>query len=286
MQSSLSTSETNVEIKKSKSTKTKTKKTKTELSNVETPIEETNFSENVETQQSVETSIEQQVEQQVEQQQVEQQQVETEELNDILNVDSEEVNNYAQIEEYILTLDKIIESYTYLNNVSLKDLPMTKDTHIQIINKYKKIIKLNTVLVTDTTDYMSKENVISLKHKDAKQNKPKKVINKENMAINKLLPTYPEVLKFLKLEDGTNVSRALLIQKINNFVREEKLANNPDIYVEGNNQYFNLIGDLKIFFDFIKTKMIERQDLQDESSFPTKISYREIMKYLKYCFVI
>ena len=133
---------------------------------------------------------------------------------------------------------------------------------------------------------MLKENLVSLKYKDSKQNKPKKVVNKENLAINKLMTTYPEVLTFLKLEDGVQVSRALLIQSINSFVKKEKTENNPDIYVKGDNRCFNLIGELKVLFDFIKLRMIERGDLQNESEFPTNISYRQIMKYLKYCFPV
>jgi hypothetical protein len=139
-------------------------------------------------------------------------------------------------------------------------------------------------MTINVMDLMTKENLVSLKNKDLKQNKPKKVINKENLAINKHMITYPEVLKFLKLEEDSTVSRAQLIQNINSFVKTEKTNNNPDIYVTGDNRCFNLIGDLKVLFNFIKYKMLERGDLQNESEFPTSISYREIMKYLKYCF--
>lgn len=187
-------------------------------------------------------------------------------------------------EEYLKHLDLILEGLTFINDKNLKEINLTKDFFTQVTTKCKKIIKLNTQMTTNIVDIMLKENLVSLKNKDSKQNKPKKVVNKENLAINKLMTTYPEVLAFLKLEDGTQVSRALLIQRINSFVKKEKTDKNPDITVAEDNRRFNLIGDLKILFDFIKLKMIERGELKDE--FPTHISYREIMKYLRYCFPV
>ena len=190
----------------------------------------------------------------------------------------------SEKDEYSKKLDTIVECLTFINDKNLKDFNLTKDFFSNVSNKCKKIIKLNTQMTTNVMDLMLKENLVSLKHKDLKQSKPKKVINKENLAINKPMITYPEVLKFLKFEDNSMVSRAQLIQNINAFVKKEKTANNPDIYVKGDNRCFNLIGELKELFDFIKLKMLERGDLQNESEFPPNISYRQIMKYLKYCF--
>ena len=123
--------------------------------------------------------------------------------------------------------------------------------------------------------------------KSLKQTKVKKVVDKDKMAINKPHKTYPEVLTFMGLEEDSTISRAQLIQGINAFVKKQKAENNPEIFVEGNNKCFNLIGELKELFDFIKNQMINRGDLTDENenSFPSYISYRDIMKYLKYCIV-
>ena len=204
--------------------------------------------------------------------------------------DSSDKNNSLQKddssekEEYLKKLDIIVEAFSFINEKNIKDFNLTKDFFSNVSSKHKKINKSNTQLTTNLMDIMLKENLVSLKNKDLKQSKPKKVINKENLAINKLIITYPEVLKFLKFEDNAMVSRAQLIQNINAFVKKEKTDNNPDIYVKGDNRCFNLIGELKVLFDFIKLKMLERGDLENESEFPSNISYRQIMKYLKYCF--
>ena len=68
------------------------------------------------------------------------------------------------------------------------------------------------------------------------------------------------------------------------FCKKEKIANNPDIFVQGDNRRFRLIGNLRILFDFIKHKMILRGDLENPEEFPEHISYTDIFKYLKYCF--
>ena len=134
------------------------------------------------------------------------------------------------------------------------------------------------------TDYTTKESSNSLKNK-SKKNKVKNT-NNANAPINKKKPTYTEVLKFLKFDEDVEVSRAEILIGINAFIKEQKTNKNPDIFVEGDNSKFVLIGDLKIFFNFIKKQMIERGDLkkEDENTFPEYLGYRDIMKYTKYCF--
>jgi hypothetical protein len=133
---------------------------------------------------------------------------------------------------------------------------------------------------------LTKENLTFLKKKDSKSKKTKKVTNKENMGIHKLNPTYPEVLKFLKLEDDTLISRAMLMQSINKYVQDEKSNNNNDISVPDNKKYFNIVGDLEPLYNVVKLQMLERGDLDNESEFPKSISYQDIMKYLKYFFPV
>jgi hypothetical protein len=203
--------------------------------------------------------------------------------------DSSEKGDSFEKEEYIKKLDSIIECLTFINDKNLKDFNLTKDFFSNITSKNKKIFKSVSIMTINSMDLMFKENLVSLKNKDLKQNKPKKVINKENLAINKLMPTYPEVLKFVSfvdvsLKDATTVSRAQLIQTINTFVKSRKEIPNHKINIEGDKQRFNLIDELKVLFDFIKVKMLERGNLQTESDFPSSISYRQIMAYLKFCF--
>jgi hypothetical protein len=271
MELSLSNTEVNKNNKMSKSTKSKKSKSKNEeeIQQISEHVEEHIQDEQVLEEKSDNIILEEEV------------------LNNNIEDKIEtELNEKTDIhkDEYIKNLDTIIESLVYINDNNLKDFNLTKDFFNNVSIRCKKIIKLNTQMTTNVMDIMLKENLVSLKNKDLKQNKPKKVINKENLAINKLMSTYPEVLKFLKLENDSMISRAQLIQSINSFVKKEKTANNPDIYVKGDNRCFNLIGELKVLFDFIKLKMLERGDLENQSEFPTNISYREIMKYLKYCF--
>ena len=116
----------------------------------------------------------------------------------------------------------------------------------------------------------------------------------DKMPIHKLEDTFKEVLQIMnipeKMEDengnsvDTKLSRAQLQQYICNFVSTEKALKNPDILVENNGKQFNLIGNLKNLFDFIKLEMIKRGDFnENENIFPTFIAYTDIMGYLKYC---
>jgi len=187
-------------------------------------------------------------------------------------------------EQFLEQLDLIVDTLSTILDKNLKEITLTKDFITQLSTKLKKINKFNASLNTNVLDIYTKENLASIKNKDSKQKKPKKIVNKENMAINKGQETFPTVIQFMEISEDSLVSRAQLIQKINSFVRKEKEAKNPDIFVEGDNKLFKLIGPLKVLFEFIKSQMIERGDLQDSSEFPTQISYRDIMKYLKYCF--
>jgi hypothetical protein len=101
-----------------------------------------------------------------------------------------------------------------------------------------------------------------------------------------LKSTYTEVLTFMKLENTEvkKITKFDIIEQINAFVKKEKRANNPDIFVAGDNRRFRLIGDLKILFDFIKHQMILRGNLENPEEFPEHIACTDILKYLKYCF--
>ena len=198
--------------------------------------------------------------------------------------ESSDSNDDEEKENLNMQLDLIIETLSLVTDTNLKEFTLTKEFVTQLSKKVKDINKLSSKLFTNTLDIYTKENLVSIKNKNSKQKKPKKIVNKENMAINKGQETFSEVLQFMEFEENSLVSRAQLIKKINSFVRIEKEKKNPDIFVEGDNKLFKLIGPLKDLFDFIKNKMIEREDFSESDDFPIQISYRDIMKYLKYCF--
>ena len=104
--------------------------------------------------------------------------------------------------------------------------------------------------------------------------------------IDFLKSTYIEVLTFMELQNTEvkKVSKVHIILAINNYVKNEQNKNNPDIFVEGNDRRFRLIGDLKILFDFIKKQMILRGHLENEQEFPEHISFINLIKYVRYCF--
>jgi hypothetical protein len=79
----------------------------------------------------------------------------------------------------------------------------------------------------------------------------------------------------MKLENTQvkKVSKVHIILAINNYIKKEKANNNPDIFVEGDDRRFRLIGDLKILFDFIKKQMILRGHLENQQEFHEHILY-------------
>jgi hypothetical protein len=201
------------------------------------------------------------------------------------NLQEEEVSN-SSCEDYLKKLHTVVELLTDITSTSLKDLEISKDFLNSLSSDSKKINKLNLTLVTAIQDFLLKENLSSLKKVSKSSKTPKKVVNKENFAINKPNDSYPEVLQFMGIEEGTPISKGQIIQKINAFVKEQKTSNNPDIFVEGDNRSFRIIGDLKVLFTFVQKQMIERGDMKSGDKFPEHIAYTGIMKYLKYCFPV
>lgn len=209
----------------------------------------------------------------------------TEELAVSEKSDTEKSDTQVSNEDVLAILTNMYEINASYIKIDLKKCHLSKDFVTQISKLTNKITKQNMQIQVDLTDFYLKQISPVLKHNDSKVNKVKKEVNKENCAINKEKPTYQEVLTFMKCNEETKcVSRGQIIQHINAFVKKEKTSNNPDIFVEGDNTKFVLIGELKIFFEFIKKQMLERGDIQTPEEFPKTLSYKEIMKYLKYCF--
>jgi hypothetical protein len=207
-----------------------------------------------------------------------------EENNDDENQETSDPEAVYSIDELLQNYDLFLKPLEFISKQNLKNYDVSKDSIIQITKVMNKAIKLFTNIQISNNDFLTKETASSLKTKDAKAKKPKKIVNKENFAINKENESYKEVLTFMKLNENTNISKAQILQVINAFVKKEKTANNPDIFFEGDNKRFKLIGDLKILFEFIKKQMIKRGDLGYSVEFPKDLDYTEIMKDLKYCF--
>jgi hypothetical protein len=214
--------------------------------------------------------------------------VQAEEVNE---QNDEDENQETSDPEAVYSMDELLQNYDlflkpleFISKQNLKNYDVSKDSITQITKVINKAIKLFANIQISNNDFLTKETASSLKTKDAKAKKPKKVVNKENFAINKENESYKEVLAFMKLNENTNVSKAQILQEINAFVKKEKTANNPDIFFEGDNRRFKLIGDLKVLFEFIKKQMIKRGDLGNSDEFPKDLAYTQIMKYLKYCF--
>jgi hypothetical protein len=207
-----------------------------------------------------------------------------EDLSSKDDTDTVNISTIYSKEELLKKYENIIESLAFINNAPLKSFEPTKDLVVQITKNSNKINKLMLQLNTNFNDFMLKECATSLKNKDSKLKKTKKIGNAANYAINKELSTYKEVLIFMKRPENTFVSKGNILQSINSFIKNEKNNNNTEIFVEGDNRKFNLIGDLKILFNFIRENMIERGDIKESDDFPKQLSYIDIMKYLKYCF--
>jgi hypothetical protein len=190
-------------------------------------------------------------------------------------------------EEYI-EKKKLHNIYKNLCN-SCKFLYEKKDSYIIFNKKYSlkyikserfkkkvsKIINIRKLLIYYNNDFL--EDI----------NGEKKHLKRRIHEGDKLRHTYKEVLLFMGLENIgiTKIHNDGLFLSIVAYIRNEKLNNNLDIYVPGNLTRFKFVGKLKNLFDFIKTQMIIRGDLENPGNFPENIEYRAIFTYLKYCFV-
>jgi hypothetical protein len=274
---------------KNKNTKPKTKKLEEQLSqNVDQILQKNEVSEEISNKNEVseEISDKNEISEEISEEISDKNEVSEETSNEV-SEETSVVNSDEQFydnSEYLSNLDKVLESLTYLNNNKITNYEIDKQFILNVQNKLKKINKLYLVLNEDILTYLFKSNLSCIK-KNYKSSKNPKKIDKDKCPINILSDTYPEVLSFLSLSDNTKISKALVMQQVNSYVKEEKQNKNPDILVEGDNRSFKIGGKLLPLFEFIKKQMIERNDLLDENLFPKQIMYTQLMKYLKYCFL-
>ena len=132
--------------------------------------------------------------------------------------------------------------------------------------KVSEIINIRKLLINYNKDFL--ENI----------NREKRFLVKRTLKKDKLFHTYKEVLLFMGLENIgiTRIHSFGLLLSITSYIRKERLRDRL---------CFKLGGKLKNLFDFIKTQMIIRGDLENPDNFPKNIEYRDLFRYLKYCFV-
>ena len=190
---------------------------------------------------------------------------------------TESDQEFATIIDFInMASDKLSEQ-----NKFIKETHMSKDQRGKLEASLKKIVK--TIGLTQTTFYdnLTKQLSSLEKNSHGKSSGVKKTTDKDKAAIHKLLPVYPFFLKFLKLEEGIQVSRATGLKLINSYVKEEKLKN-PDLVMHDDKKSFMIFGELETLFAEINKVMISRNVIEE---IPKHIKYTDIMKYMSYCFV-
>jgi len=186
---------------------------------------------------------------------------------------------------FTIVLDKLnsISDQFHEFNSFFKNFSFSKEERLKIEPIFKKTQKSFLALQTAYYDNLSRKLSISEKNSGNRSNGTKKVQDKEKSAIHKKLAVHPFLLKFMKLDQGTLVSRSDALTAITGYVKQEKEIN-PDIIVESDKRSFKLIGELKDLFDGIE-KVMRSKNLLENSQIPSEIKYTQIMEYMTHCFL-
>jgi hypothetical protein len=219
---------------------------------------------------SVEVQQPTQVSAPVETPEVEQQLTETEVV-----VQEYDINSVLEFMD--LTSNKFIELSKFF-----KDNVVSKEERNKLETSYKKFNKSYSQFQGAWPEYLSRQVSILEKNVGNKSGGQKKVTDKEKSAIHKKLQVHPFLLDFMKLPQGTLVSRSDALTAITGFVKDAKVGN-PDIIVADDKKTFKIIGELQTLFKGIEKVMISRNAL--EGQMPTQIKYTQIMQYMTHCFV-
>lgn len=210
---------------------------------------------------------------------VKQEEVKVEEVKLVTASISQENIEINQVIDYINnTSDKLNNEFSKF----FKENSFTKDDRIKVETAFKKFSKATNSFQQLYYDYLSKQ-VNALEKNSGNKSGKKKTIDAGKSAIHKKLPVHPFLLKFMKLEPGSLVSRSDALSAITGYVKQEKLTN-PNIIVENDKMKFKIIGDLKLLFDGIESVM-NAENLLNGEKMPTEIKYTQIMKYMSPCFI-
>ena len=175
------------------------------------------------------------------------------------------------------TSDRFVELSKFF-----KDNVVSKEERNKLEASYKKFNKAYSQFQSAWPEYLSRQVSILEKNVGHKSGGQKKVTDKEKSAIHKKLQVHPFLLDFMKLPQGTLVSRSDALTAITGFVKDAKVAN-PDIIVADDKKTFKIIGELQTLFKGIEKVMVSRNAL--EGQMPTQIKYTQIMQYMTHCFV-
>ena len=190
----------------------------------------------------------------------------------------QEFDMNQSVEEFNLLCDKISDFAKSMKEYSLAQ----KEQRTKVDQLMKKFKKVSMAVDTSFVELCLKQISVSEKHGGSKASSPKKVTDKSKSAVHKKQPTRDILLKFMGLEAGAQVSRAEALNAINSFVREEKEKKNPEIFVEGDNKAFRIIGKLKPLFDGIGEVMKTKGKTEPV---PQQIYFTQIMGYMSHCFL-
>jgi hypothetical protein len=187
--------------------------------------------------------------------------------------------DFTTVVEFInTTSDRLLEYAKYF-----KDSTLSKDERGKVETSFKKFQKSYNTVQNAYYDHLSRQVSTLEKSSGSKSGGTKKVQDKEKSAIHKKLHVHPFLLNFMKLDQGTLVSRSDALTAITGFVKQEKEIN-PDIIVSTDKRSFRLIGELKVLFNGIE-QIMKSKNLLDGKEIPTEIKYTQIMQYMTHCFV-
>ena len=217
---------------------------------------------------------------------------------EVVNAVEVKVDEVKPVEEAVVLQDntlniEINQVIDYINNMSdklnneyskfFKENSFNKDDRLKVEATFKKFSKATNSFQQLYYDYLSKQVNVLEKNSGNKSGGKKKTIDAGKSAIHKKHQVHPFLLKFMKLDQGSLVSRSDALSAITGYVKQEKLTN-PNIIVENDKMKFKLIGDLKLLFDGIEGVMNTKNLLNGEKM-PTEIKYTQIMQYMTHCFI-
>jgi hypothetical protein len=197
---------------------------------------------------------------------------------------AEETLDDSNVTLEVFSAMKIIsEQLVIIGKNSVKTLSIDKDFLTEFRNIKKKLDKFDA----SVTDFLVVESLASIKKKDAKKMKSKSTIKKASH-VTTPSETYDFILNFMKqplttknaegVDEKTKVSKAEIMSKICDYVRDNKLQ------LEDDKKTFALTGDLTALFSKIKENMKSRGKITPEIEAAKQVKYTQLMTYLTYCF--
>jgi len=197
-----------------------------------------------------------------------------------LSIDDEVSNensviNMNSIEDLMENFSSLVILYSKINeNLKTNDIELKKDIYSKF-NKFAEDINKEHYKFNSSLLKKSLKKCISKKTKKNKNNE-----NKTDLQWDSKKKTYQEISEIMEINEDM-ISKRDIKDYIMNYVKTERLKEKSEIFVRDKNlTYFNIIGKLKILFEFIKNKanQIEQNKEKLEKIFPNN----EIPEYLTF----